>query len=643
MSIPWNNLQSFVTDWFKGLQTIADTIAHDQDAGADNSMLPLASLPYKFDCTLYGTVSTRSIIDGYDAWDKGYGYQPWLFAYRLNLTNNVLRVVNQEFLGKCTMSPPDRWGWLNNDDIATIEAAGKNVFNRPIEIINNYPTNTIKVIGGNYGTISFKPLLHDITDIQIKYPCKNGTSETYAQSLIGATTVQLPVYNDNTGYYDASYYSDYQSMGSQPNYSGYSTLIAVFDSVSDAENVVGALSPYNTHNDVINYTKSGSEYMLYYGDNYLIYALTDDKIYTYNDLYTGTKQATNTINTWNPTATPITTPTYNDVKYGETDANHTKPMVLNKVVPDANGMVYYYELDKDDVWKVRSGLNTINLDVTVLKDVTRNLISYKIFAFSPTALIKTKTPVIVHIGGREIKYNGDSIPANYVEELNTIALGSINISKLFGDYRDFAPYTKIELFVPFCGWTTLPSWCIDTTITGELFVDMWNGSCKAVIKANALDASDGVVVCEMGGVCAYDVPFVADATGAKAASLLSKVATTAGAVATGNPLAIATSGISLATALNENYTRMTGVVGDGSNINGLDHMFVKLTRVSWTDAHKKARPDAYKHTQGIPCGKQLKLTAGDGFTQIHDATITGAMTDREKQMIIDGFRHGLIL
>lgn len=640
MSMPWNNLQSFINDWFKGLQIIADTIA--PDAGADNSMLPLASLPYKFDCTLYGTVSTRSLIDGYDAWDKGYGYQPWLFAYRLNLTNNVLRVVNQEFLGKCTMSPPDRWGWLTNEDIATIEAAGKNVFSRPIEIVNNYPTNTIKIIGGNYGVVSFKPLLHDITDIQIKYPCKNDTSETYSQSLIGATTTQLPVYNDNTGFYDATYYADHQSIGSQPNYSVYSTLIAVFDSVSEAEKVVETLSPYNTNNDVINYTKSGSEYKLYYGDNYLIYALTDDKIYTYNDLYTGTKQATNTINTWHPTAAPIQTPTYTDVKYDETDKNHTKPMELNKFVPDTNGMVYYYELDKDDVWKVRSGLNTINLDATVLKDVTRNLISYKLFAFSPTTLIKTKTPVIVHIGGREIKYEGNSIPANYVEELNTIALGSINIGKLFGDYRDYAPYTKIELFVPFCGWTTLPSWCIDTTITGEMFVDMWNGSCKAVIKANALD-SDGVVVCEMGGVCAYDVPFVADATGAKAASLLSKVATTAGAVATGNPLAIATSGISLATALNENYTRMMGVVGDGSNINGLDHMFVKLTRVSWTDAHKKARPDAYKHMHGIPCGKQLTLTAGDGFTQINNATITGAMTDREKQMIIDGFRHGLIL
>lgn len=636
MSLPWNNLQSFVTDWFKGLQEIADSIA--PDAGADNSMLPLASLPYRFDTTQYGIVYTRDVIDGYDTWDKGYGYQPWLFAYRLNLYNNVLRVLNCQYVGKNNVTS-DKWSWLTDSDIATIESALSVV--NGISIENSFPTEKIVINYSNYGNVWFNPAMHSDSDIKFKIPVKNGTF-IYSDS-VGAQFDLSTIPYDNNGYFNPPDIWELKT-GKKPT-SYKENCIIVFDNNLDASRLVNdVLATGSAHNDVINYTKSGSEYKLYYGDTYLVYALTDDKIYTYNDLYAGTKQATNTINAWNPTATPITTPTYNDVKYGaEIDKNHTKPMVLNKVVPDANGMVYYYELNKDDVWKVRSGLNTINLDVTVLKDVTRNLISYKIFAFSPTALIKTKTPVIVHIGGREIKYEGNSIPANYVEELNTIALGSINISKLFGDYRDYAPYTKIELFVPFCGWTTLPSWCIDTTITGELFVDMWNGSCKAVIKASALDAPDGVVVCEMGGVCAYDVPFVADATGAKAASLLSKVATTAGAVATGNPLAIATSGISLATALNENYTRMMGVVGDGSNINGLDHMFVKLTRVSWTDTHKKARPDAYKHMHGIPCGKQLTLTAGDGFTQIIDANITGAMTDREKQMIIDGFRHGLIL
>jgi hypothetical protein len=108
-------------------------------------------------------------------------------------------------------------------------------------------------------------------------------------------------------------------------------------------------------------------------------------------------------------------------------------------------------------------------------------------------------------------------------------------------------------------------------------------------------------------------------------------------------MAIITSGISLASAMNANYTEMRGVCGDGSNINGLDRMYVKITRVSYTDEFKAERPDAYKHTYGIPCGKDVTLAQGDGYTQILDANITGNMTAKEKQMIIDGFRHGLIL
>lgn len=627
----WDKLQTCVTDFFKGIQTYVDNLSPVPDD--DNSAFPLASLPYHFDATTYGTVITNDVIDNYDSWDKGYGYQPWLFGYRLVLNNNVLSIPSFEYLGKNNMGLPNRWEYLTADDISTIENAVKSTVTE-ISIENAYPTAQIKINYSSYGNVWFEPYLHSDTDIIKKIPLKNNT---FASSNgVGVQFNNMVQPTESGGFWTPS---SIQSLDTDsPSTPKTNNCLVVLDNDYDASRLVNdVLATGSAHNDVINYTKAGSEYKLYYGDNYLVYALTDSKIYTYQDLFNGTKQATDAINANNPTATPITTPTYQDVKYDETDDDHELPMELNKFVPDTNGMVYYYELDKDDIWKVRAGLNTINLDPLVLKDVTKNLISYKCFAFSPSTLIKTKTPVIVHIGGREIKYNDNSIPANYVEELNTINLGAITINKPFGDYRDYAPYTKLELFVPFCGWTTLPSWCMDKTITGEMFVDMWNGSCKAVIKANS------TVVCELGGSCAYDVPFVADATGSKAAAILAKTATTAGAVATGNPLAIATSGIALATAMNANYTEMRGVCGDGSNINGLDRMYVKITRVSWTDPHKKARPDSYKHTYGIPCGKSLTLKQGDGFTQILDANIQGNMTAREKQMIIDGFAHGLIL
>lgn len=630
-SLPWNNLSEYIKDYTKGLQILVDSVSSEPDA--DNSNFAIEPL-YEFDCCIWYKGKVRFVTDQFNDGQHGNGYQGLVYTSRLTLQNNVLHVLPSTYMGKG--QPAMDWNGYSAADYNVVKDVAENIV---MGIRNNYSSNDIIVHANQYGNVYFQPSLHNKSDIGLKYT-EMGTEKSSSELNIQFQNITLGWENDYVT--NSTSLGDLGTGAITLNIPVKTPVLAVVKNDNEAANLVSVLSPYNTHNSVLN-TSSQGNYKIYYGDNYIIYSIPSGTLIKYNDIFNATKTVANTINVWTPTSQPIVVPTYKDNKYDEIDANHTKPMELNKFVPDTNGMVYYYELDKDDVWKVRAGLNTINLDPLVLKDVTRNLISYKIFAFDPITLIKTKTPVIVHIGGREIKYNDKSIPANYVEELNKIQLGSITINKLFGDYRDYAPYTKIELFVPFCGWTTLPSWCIDTTITGEMFVDMWNGSCKAVIKANSLDAPDGVVVCEMGGVCAYDVPFVADATGAKAASLLSKVATTAGAVATGNPLAIATSGISLATALNENYTRMIGVVGDGSNINGLDHMFVKLTRVSWTDPHRKTRPETYKHMHGIPCGKELELTAGDGFTQIMDANITGAMTDREKQMISDGFKHGLIL
>lgn len=299
-----------------------------------------------------------------------------------------------------------------------------------------------------------------------------------------------------------------------------------------------------------------------------------------------------------------------------------------------SGFVHYYSMTYANIIKTADALN--RFDITLLgKDLLRNIISYKLFAISPANLINASTNVIVHIAGHELKDEQDNyITGDVIESLKTIPLGSIKINEHFGDFRDYAPYTKLEIYVPFCGWATLPPWCMGKTLTGEMFIDLPNGTVKAVIK------SSKTVVAELGGCCSVDIPFAAESTGAKTAAVISKIANTAAAVASGSIPAIGTSSISLIGAINANYTDMQGVCGDGSNLNGLDYVYVKVSRPS---DEFKTIPSQYKHQYGLPCNKEITLAEGDGYTQVNDADVTGTMTAKEKQMIIDGFRHGLIL
>lgn len=339
----------------------------------------------------------------------------------------------------------------------------------------------------------------------------------------------------------------------------------------------------------------------------------------------------------------INNPTFNPAGGGGGDADDVEKD-MNTVTATGNaGMVTYYEINKQGTATATQISNAISkFDITAIgKDLIRNLISYKAFAVLPVA---SHLLNIIHISGKDLKDSSDNdLWGDTILSMSKISLGTVKVNAMYGDFRDYAPYTKVEMYIPFCGWFQLPSWVIGKTLSGDMWVDLYNGTVKAIVKASS------TVVAEVGGCCAYDIPFVAESTGTKAGAVISSALATAGmtaaTIATPN-IATATAAISsaanLASALNANGTTLKGCLGDGSNINGLNKIWVKITRPSRLDG-KKDIPTAYKHEYGIPCGKQLTLTAGDGYTQIMDANITGAMTDREKQMIVDGFRHGLIL
>lgn len=520
--LPWNNLKTYVHDMMKDLQEIIDSIA--PDPGADNSMLPLASLPYRFDCTFYCTASTNDLIDGYSAWDKGYGQQPWLIGYRLNLNNNVLRVFNQNFMGKCAMSSPDRWGWLNNEDIATIEAAGREVYSTQIQVVNNYPTNTIKVIGGSNGTISFKPLLHDITDIQFKYPMKNDTWETRGTALVVATTAELPEYNENTGFYDSPYYADYQGIGSQPNYSVYSNLIAVFDSISEAEDVVDALSPYNTNNDVINYTKTGSEYKLYYGDHYLIYALDDSKVYNYQDLYTGTSQATGRINTWNPTATPIVTPTYDEVKHEDDPEDLEDDDQEDGGVYGPADFCHLYACTRGELENLQKWMSggaaggsgdspvTVPDNFDPMAQVV-GLIGYPMEIDTDDQHIDDTTFLFRAADNQTVNTGWATKKLSIVER--EIDMGSVTVTPWGKDFKDvpWLDYSAtVECYIPFCGVVPLdPQSVMGCKLTCKMWVCFATGDVSAIIYSNINGGQHPVAYAS--GNCGASQPISAAAFG----------------------------------------------------------------------------------------------------------------------------------
>lgn len=324
------------------------------------------------------------------------------------------------------------------------------------------------------------------------------------------------------------------------------------------------------------------------------------------------------------------------------DVSDKEVSMPTRMLSGSAGMVTYYEINKSGTATANQISEAISrFDITTIgKDLMRNLISFKAFALLPVSLFNN----IIHIAGRDLKDANDNyLTGDVITAVNKINLGSITVPTLYNDYRDYAPYTKIEMYVPLCGWFTLPEWVIGKSVSGEMFVDIYNGTVKAVIKASS------TVVAEVGGNAAYDIPFVAESTGMKAGAVISSAlntAVSAGMFATAPTVHTGTAALSsaanLASSLNTNATTLKGVLGDGSNVNGLTSVYIKVTRPKSPNEVTDI-PEKFKQNHGIPCMQQLTLAAGDGFTQVLEPDVSGTMTAAEKQMIIDGFRHGLII
>ena len=82
--------------------------------------------------------------------------------------------------------------------------------------------------------------------------------------------------------------------------------------------------------------------------------------------------------------------------------------------------------------------------------------------------------------------------------------GTINILPKWGAYLDFAPYSKLQLFLPYIGYVDIsPDDCMNTTISVKYVIDILSGSCVAQVKC-----SDHVLY-EYSGTCSCPCPVTA--------------------------------------------------------------------------------------------------------------------------------------
>lgn len=328
--------------------------------------------------------------------------------------------------------------------------------------------------------------------------------------------------------------------------------------------------------------------------------------------------------------------------------------------PFAAGLCHYYALTAGSVLleHISEALGTWDIENTH-KDLYKNLVSCKLV--KPPSAIPTTGSEAFTIYGVKPQYQGADITLPVVSGNPDASFGPYQISRKFDDFRDYAPYTRVSIYLPYCGWCDLPSHVVGKSVSVKYFTDIIAATCKAVVFCG------NNIVAEAAGVIGLDIPFVADNVGAKMQAVTAGMIAALGggiqlgagigtmvSTRSGSGAKSALSGASqylsgysqMAMAFNENTTEISGKNGDGCCLAGATNIIIKIVRPkkgAYTDAPYV--PPGYGHNVGFVSQKQIKVSSVSGLLiadNVDTSGISGA-TEAERAEIKRVLETGLIV
>lgn len=223
--------------------------------------------------------------------------------------------------------------------------------------------------------------------------------------------------------------------------------------------------------------------------------------------------------------------------------------------------------------------------------------------------------------------------------------GSVDVPEYYGSRLDYAPYTTLSLYLPFCGTYPIDtSQCMGGSLHVSYRFDLATGDCLAFVEATNRDGLTTVIMTAKGNA-AYRVPVCGNDGGGM--GMLSALATMIGGgvqLATGNiaggAMQMLSGGIQ---GLSNKHTTMHQSVQGSASAYGILQPYLTISRAV------QHRPDNYAYVQGDPA--ELGGTVGTvndiydvsgyaRYTAVDLSGIVGA-TDAELEQIREYLESGV--
>lgn len=232
--------------------------------------------------------------------------------------------------------------------------------------------------------------------------------------------------------------------------------------------------------------------------------------------------------------------------------------------------------------------------------------------------------------------------------------GSYTIEHYWGSYLDYAPFTTIQIHVPYCGTHTLDTdMVMDSTLTLDYEIDLLSGTMVAqlsISKPNDLknqpDSIDGKVIETYTGNVFTQIPIANTDYRQMITSVLGIASSAVTSVASNNPLPLA-NGVANAVTNSKSTVTKNGSISNNYGYMSHQNAFLIISRPCLTMSGDEQTK--FHDWMGYPCNMVKKVGDFSGVLTIQKGTFWNgdnsnpftSITDTEKDEIAQLLENGI--
>lgn len=213
--------------------------------------------------------------------------------------------------------------------------------------------------------------------------------------------------------------------------------------------------------------------------------------------------------------------------------------------------------------------------------------------------------------------------------------GSINVNEHWGAYLDYSPYTKCELYLPYCGIHPIDTDDImATTVKVVYHVDILTGACCAYVKCG------GSVLYTFTGQLATTIPITGNDWTSMINGIINATTAIGSMAATGGltaPMAVSEVASTVINTAKPTMERSGSLSGTGGMM-ATQYPYLILTRP------RQALPELQNKFSGYPSFISSYLSDLSGYTEVYSVHLEGiSATGVELSEIEQILKGGVIL